>query len=49
MVCRMGREILDEVANMIAPGMTTDQIDELVHEECIERNCYPSPLGLGVS
>ena len=24
--------------------MTTDEIDGIVHEECINNNCYPSPL-----
>lgn len=24
--------------------MTTDEIDNFVHEECITHNCYPSPL-----
>lgn len=25
-------------------GVTTDEIDRIVHEACIERECYPSPL-----
>lgn len=25
-------------------GVTTDEIDRIVHEACIERDCYPSPL-----
>lgn len=25
-------------------GVTTDEIDRVVHEACIERECYPSPL-----
>lgn len=24
--------------------MTTEEIDRVVHEACIERECYPSPL-----
>lgn len=28
-------------------GVTTDEIDRVVHEACIERNAYPSPLGYG--
>lgn len=28
-------------------GATTDEVDRVVHEACIERNCYPSPLGYG--
>ena len=26
------------------PGVTCDEIDSIVHEACIKRNCYPSPL-----
>lgn len=42
--CRLGREVLDEAAKAIAVGVTTDEIDRIVHEACIERECYPSPL-----
>lgn len=42
--CRLGREVLDEAAKAIAVGVTTDEIDRIVHEACIERDCYPSPL-----
>jgi len=28
----------------VKPGVTTDEIDRIVHEACIERECYPSPL-----
>ncbi|CAJ0933260.1 unnamed protein product, partial [Mesorhabditis belari] len=43
--CRLGREVLNEAAKAIAPGVTTDEVDRVVHEACIERDCYPSPLG----
>ncbi|KAJ8495024.1 hypothetical protein ONZ45_g13042 [Pleurotus djamor] len=43
-VCRLGREVLDLAASHIRPGITTDEIDEIVHNACIERNAYPSPL-----
>ncbi|KAH8818842.1 peptidase M24, structural domain-containing protein [Flagelloscypha sp. PMI_526] len=43
--CRYGREILDLAASHIRPGITTDAIDEIVHNATIERNAYPSPLG----
>uniref|UniRef100_A0A1I7WSN1 Methionine aminopeptidase n=1 Tax=Heterorhabditis bacteriophora TaxID=37862 RepID=A0A1I7WSN1_HETBA len=45
LACKLGREVLNEAANACAPGVTTDDIDRVVHEACIERNCYPSPLG----
>lgn len=41
---KLGREILEEAANAVAVGVTTDEIDRIVHEACIERECYPSPL-----
>lgn len=42
--CRLGREVLDEAARVCDVGVTTDEIDRIVHEACIERECYPSPL-----
>lgn len=41
---RLGRECLDEGAKAIEVGITTDELDRLVHEAAIERDCYPSPL-----
>jgi len=41
---RLGREVLDEAAKAIDIGVTTDEVDRVVHEACIERECYPSPL-----
>ncbi|KAI0798064.1 methionine aminopeptidase [Abortiporus biennis] len=43
-VCRLAREVLDIAASHIKPGVTTDYLDEIVHNACIERNAYPSPL-----
>ncbi|KAL8305825.1 hypothetical protein RB597_003485 [Gaeumannomyces tritici] len=43
-VCRLAREVLDIAAAAIRPGITTDDIDKIVHEACVERNSYPSPL-----
>src|ERR687894_72070 len=31
----------------VAPGVTTDELDALCHEECIKRGGYPSPLNYG--
>uniref|UniRef100_A0A182PTT1 Methionine aminopeptidase n=1 Tax=Anopheles epiroticus TaxID=199890 RepID=A0A182PTT1_9DIPT len=42
--CRLGREVLDEAARVCDVGVTTDEIDRAVHEACIERDCYPSPM-----
>jgi methionyl aminopeptidase len=42
--CKLGREVLDTAAKAVRVGVTTDEIDRVVHEACIERSCYPSPL-----
>ncbi|KAG7401865.1 Methionine aminopeptidase 1 [Phytophthora boehmeriae] len=42
--CRAGREILDIAGKALRPGITGDEIDKIVHQACIERGCYPSPL-----
>lgn len=44
LACKFGREVLDEAAKVIAVGVTTEEIDRVVHEACMERDCYPSPL-----
>ena len=41
---QMGREVLDLAGKALRVGVTTDEIDRVVHEACIERDCYPSPL-----
>jgi methionyl aminopeptidase len=41
---KMGAEILALAGQMVAPGVTTEEIDIFVHQACIDRNAYPSPL-----
>jgi methionyl aminopeptidase len=41
---RLAAEVLIEAGKAVAPGMTTDEIDRIVHEATIERDSYPSPL-----
>lgn len=41
---RMAREVLDAAVQVVKPGITTDFIDNVVHEETIKRKAYPSPL-----
>jgi len=41
---RVAREVLDIAGRMVAPGVTTDEIDAVVHEESLKRGAYPSPL-----
>jgi len=37
-------EVLRLAGQAVKPGVTTDEIDAYVHELCIKRNSYPSPL-----
>lgn len=41
---RVAREVLDIAGAAIKPGITTDEIDNIVHEETLKRGAYPSPL-----
>lgn len=41
---QLSREVLDLAAAALRPGITTDEIDEIVHNATVERNAYPSPL-----
>ncbi len=38
------RLVLDTAAKLVKPGTTTDEIDRVVHDKCMELECYPSPL-----
>ena len=40
----MAAEILRLAGEMVAPGVTTDEIDVFVHEATVVRGAYPSPL-----
>lgn len=40
----LAAEVLLEVSELVAPGVTTDSLDGFVHEAIIRRNAYPSPL-----
>ncbi|KAL4074463.1 peptidase M24, structural domain-containing protein [Scleroderma yunnanense] len=40
----LGREVLDLAASHVRPGITTDELDAIVHQATIDRNAYPSPL-----
>lgn len=42
--CQLGRDILDKLEGIIAPGMTTDYINTWVHEYTIAHGAYPAPL-----
>ena len=37
-------EVLAVVGAAVRPGITTDELDAMAHDECIRRGGYPSPL-----
>lgn len=43
--CRIGRAALDAGHAIIKAGVTTEEIDKVVHEYIISQDAYPSPLG----
>ncbi|XP_018091394.1 methionine aminopeptidase 1D, mitochondrial isoform X4 [Xenopus laevis] len=45
--CQLARHILLMAGKSLKVGMTTEEIDALVHENIISWNAYPSPLGYG--
>ena len=42
--CSLAREVLDLACASVEVGMTTDEVDKVVHEAICRRNAYPSPL-----
>ncbi|ESP05334.1 hypothetical protein LOTGIDRAFT_103195 [Lottia gigantea] len=42
--CQLARKILDYTSSKLEVGITTNDIDIIVHNKCLEENCYPSPL-----
>jgi methionyl aminopeptidase len=41
---RLCAEVLTIGGKIAREGVTTDEIDRVIHDACIERNIYPSPL-----
>ena len=41
---RLARKVLDKTCQIAKPGMTTDEINTMVHQFIIEEGAYPSPL-----
>lgn len=41
---RLARRVLDLACALAKPGVTTDEIDNVVHEAIIKAGAYPSPL-----
>jgi len=40
----LGRKALDLGHSLIKPGITTEEIDQKVHEYIVSQGAYPSPL-----
>ncbi|XP_062972466.1 methionine aminopeptidase 1D, mitochondrial isoform X3 [Elgaria multicarinata webbii] len=45
--CQLARHVLLLTGKSLKVGMTTEEIDCMVHHEIIRQNAYPSPLGYG--
>ncbi|KAI2668438.1 Methionine aminopeptidase 1D, mitochondrial [Labeo rohita] len=45
--CQLARHVLLLAGKSLRVGMTTDEIDFIVHQEAIRHNAYPSPLHYG--
>lgn len=45
--CRLAAETLVMVGEHIRPGITTEEINTLVHEYTLAHNAYPAPLNYG--
>ncbi|KAG9329832.1 hypothetical protein JZ751_028941 [Albula glossodonta] len=45
--CQLARHILLLAGKSLKVGMTTEEIDFIVHQETIRHNAYPSPLNYG--
>src|SRR3546814_11551756 len=41
---RAAAEVLALTGAAVAPGVTTDELDAICHQACIDRGGYPSPL-----
>lgn len=43
----LAARVLTMAGNMVAPGVTTEEIDKAVHEMTVAAGAYPSPLRYG--
>lgn len=44
---KLAAEVLQYAGTLVKPGITTDDIDQAVHQMIIDNGAYPSPLGYG--
>lgn len=42
---RIAAQAMEEAAKLIAPGVTTDELDRVAHEFMVDHGAYPSTLG----
>lgn len=42
--CELAARLLLHVGEAVEPGVTTDHLDAVAHEECVRLGAYPSPL-----
>jgi len=47
--CRLAADTLEMISAYIQPGITTDEINTIVHEYTIKHNARPAPLNYGAS
>jgi methionyl aminopeptidase len=43
--CRAAAKVLERVGIQVLPGVTTDSLDVVAHDECVRLGGYPSTLG----
>ncbi|KAK3010391.1 hypothetical protein RJ639_011705 [Escallonia herrerae] len=44
---RLAAQVLQYAGTLVKPGITTDEIDQAVHQMIVDNGAYPSPLGYG--
>jgi methionyl aminopeptidase len=42
--CRAAAQVLEKAGAAVRPGIATDELDAIAHQECIRLGAYPSPL-----
>ncbi|XP_072058700.1 methionine aminopeptidase 1D, chloroplastic/mitochondrial-like isoform X9 [Arachis hypogaea] len=44
---RLAAQVLQYAGTLVRPGITIDDIDQVVHQMIVDNGAYPSPLGYG--
>lgn len=45
--CKLAAQVLQHAGSLVKPGITTDEIDQVVHDMIVAAGAYPSPLNYG--